>query len=105
VIWGTVIDPDMQDEVRVTVIATGFDSQEAQMRRAAGIPHHRGREPESAPKLPPASHPHHAHAGPGTPRPTYRFEHEEARRAPAVGLDPSDEDALDIPTFLRRKAD
>jgi cell division protein FtsZ len=105
VIWGTVIDPDLQDEVRVTVIATGFDSQEAEMRRAAGIPHHRAREPEvHPPKLAPAAHVQHAHAT-GTPRPTYRFEHEETRRAPAVGLDPSDEDALDIPTFLRRKAD
>ena len=29
IIWGSVIKDDMDDEIRITVIATGFDSQVA----------------------------------------------------------------------------
>ena len=28
IIWGTVMDPDMQDEIKITVIATGFEKNE-----------------------------------------------------------------------------
>jgi cell division protein FtsZ len=92
VIWGMVIDPAMKDEVRVTVIATGFDSQEAQMRRQSGIGHHH------RPAPPKVDH----HAMP-PPRPLVRHDPEPLRHE--IGLGPSDEDELDIPTFLRRKAD
>jgi cell division protein FtsZ len=109
VIFGTVIDPTLNDEVKVTVIATGFDSQDAQIRRQVGIPQHRVREE------PHAGHGHAGHGGngghphgppPPPPRaPAWRSEAHEVRKEPVVGLHPSDEDELDIPTFLRRKAD
>ncbi len=88
VIFGLVIDPAMGDEVKVTVIATGFDSQEATQRKEAGLPSHRpAREPEAVRPAPPSRRV------------------EEPRGDVVVGLDPRDEDELDIPTFLRRKAD
>jgi cell division protein FtsZ len=36
IIWGNVIKPEMRDEIKVTVIATGFDSQAHMM-----MPHSR----------------------------------------------------------------
>src|SRR5437763_14548244 len=48
VIFGAVIDPALKDEVRVTVIATGFGSQRRRRRREVGTP--LGEEPvERAP--------------------------------------------------------
>ena len=39
IIWGTVIKPDMGDEVKVTVIATGFDTPaHAVMPRPEAVP-------------------------------------------------------------------
>jgi cell division protein FtsZ len=38
VIFGAVIDPALKDEVRVTVIATGFGSQRRRRRREVGTP-------------------------------------------------------------------
>ncbi|MGI6555550.1 MAG: cell division protein FtsZ [Bacillota bacterium] len=36
IIFGAVIDPNCNDEIRITVIATGFDNKEKQQKRAAG---------------------------------------------------------------------
>ena len=38
VIFGAVIDEGSKDEVRVTVIATGFGAQRRRRRREAGVP-------------------------------------------------------------------
>ena len=58
IIWGVSFDPDLEDEMRVTVIATGFDKQ-----------------PESAPRKPertarPTAQPAPAKPGEARPRPT-----------------------------------
>ena len=37
VIWGTAIDPNLEDEVRITVVATGFDQVEALSREAMHV--------------------------------------------------------------------
>jgi cell division protein FtsZ len=91
IIWGTVIRPEQQDEIMITVIATGFEEKGA----AAG--------PRPAPRVQP-------------PRPVRERELEvptfqRERLKKAVGMDfavlDSDLDSadLDIPTFLRRQAD
>jgi cell division protein FtsZ len=78
IIFGAVVDPSFGDEVRVTVVATGFDrpfSKEAppQRRETAPPPREREREPQ-------------------------RRNFEEARPSFHV-----DEDVLDIPSFLRNR--
>ena len=35
VIWGVNFDNELEDEMRITIIATGFDNQKNQMRRPA----------------------------------------------------------------------
>ncbi|MBS04422.1 MAG: cell division protein FtsZ [Gammaproteobacteria bacterium] len=90
VVVGTVIDAEMQDELRVTVVATGIGAQEL---------------PEEAPRV---SEPvRRAVAGDGVPdyeqfeRPTVVRQQQEAEAAVRGG----DLDYLDVPAFLRRQAD
>ena len=77
IIWGSVIKDDMTDEVRITVIATGFDT-------AASV---------ATPK-PRIVEPVQAVATGGAPTPT-----------PYVPRDASGAENLDVPTFMRRQAD
>ena len=42
IIWGTVIDEKLGDEVRVTVIAAGFDNGTPTVRAAGSMPVRRG---------------------------------------------------------------
>jgi cell division protein FtsZ len=93
---GTVIDPEMTDEIRVTVVATGLGQavgfaekpMKVVRRTPAGVPPPKPREPNYA----------------------------ELEKTPAVsrkravgdgmtGNHESLEDLLDIPAFLRRQAD
>src|SRR5205085_5451072 len=72
VIFGAVIDESLTDEVRVTVIATGFGPHRTRRRRVAEVP-----EAEPAPRS------------------------EEPRPAPrSEGFDVPDE-ILEVPSFLR----
>jgi cell division protein FtsZ len=104
VVVGCVIDPDMKDDIRVTVVATGIGrpsatQAEPQMdsRRMTAI--HGGRQPSrSIPTLDDLN------------VPTYirnQREHQpQQRRAVGDGLSMSDDNSLlDIPAFLRRQAD
>ncbi|MFV1972364.1 MAG: cell division protein FtsZ [Thiohalobacterales bacterium] len=90
VVVGTVIDPDMRDELRVTVVATGLGEQ--------------AREQQERPSLV-------ARTGTGGvdyDRPTIaRRISRKARKAAAAagGNTAEDVDYLDIPAFLRRQAD
>jgi len=95
VVVGTVIDPDMRDELRVTVVATGL-----------------GMQPKKA-----AEKPTGLHVAPVTRKqvegnkpvnydtPTV-IRRNPAQRAQAVGGNSAEDmDLLDIPAFLRRQAD
>jgi cell division protein FtsZ len=113
IIFGAVIDESMGDEVRITVIATGF-GERAEARGNA-----RPAAPESRPA------PVHAAADNRPVRrlglvvddeldvPTWQRRQKEANgtperavaRRPAPGEDEDGHDDLDIPTFLRRGAD
>ncbi len=88
VVVGTVIDPDMTDEIRVTVVATGLGQAAVNADAPIRIVHRNTAQAE----------------------PNYqRFDEPTVRRNRAVGdgLEEggSKEDMLDIPAFLRRQAD
>nr|WP_290667541.1 cell division protein FtsZ [Ardenticatena sp.] len=80
IIFGAVIDPTMEDEIRITLIATGFESNARRQRppqetrkRAVGD----GQTPRRGPNL-----------------------HEKVKEFPARRFDRDD---LDVPAFLRRR--
>ena len=90
VVVGTVIDPDMTDRIRVTVVATGLGQSAVNAERPVQIV----RRPAVAANNEPDYH---------------RLDEPAVRRKRAVGDGLEDsglqEDLLDIPAFLRRQAD
>jgi cell division protein FtsZ len=90
VVIGTVIDPDMNDEIRVTVVATGLGQAvgfaEKPMKVVRKVPLMKAREPNYNELEKPAV---------------------QRKRAVGDGVTSSEslEDLLDIPAFLRRQAD
>ncbi len=92
IIFGAVIDEQMEEEIRVTVIATGFGRMEERM-----LPHLKKVSPISL------------SLRDNLDVPTYlRKEREKSQEAKPEGVDelPSyDEEHYDIPTFLRKQAD
>jgi len=108
IIFGTVIDDALGDEVRVTVIAAGFDGGQPP-RRQPGItraPDLRQSRP-AAPAPTQASSPTFsrpaASAPAATPQPTFRSpEQPQERPAPYSAPRPAvPEDDLDVPDFLK----
>ncbi|MFZ5654627.1 MAG: cell division protein FtsZ [Pseudomonadota bacterium] len=96
VVVGTVIDPEMGDEIRVTVVATGLGRPEEELRpvavpsgRSAKVLHNNGEIDYAALDKPTVSR-----------RPVT----EAAARKLDLRQD-ADLDYLDIPAFLRRQAD
>ena len=86
IIFGAVIDPSLQDEVRITVIATGFSE----------------RKESSQPSGKVVDLPRPARPGVPTPK-DWRRRVPADIRAEGDG-EPTEED-LDVPAFLRRQAD
>ena len=88
VVMGTVIDPEMTDKIRVTVVATGLGKQSAQAEQPMRIV--RRAAAQSEPN-------YHTLDQPTVQR----------QRAVGDGLDGAglQEELLDIPAFLRRQAD
>ncbi|MGB5717717.1 MAG: cell division protein FtsZ [Gammaproteobacteria bacterium] len=97
VVVGTVIDPDMRDELRVTVVATGLGSE----AKAKSV--------EQQPTLVHVRTPDvdRTTGGVDLDRPTVlRNKNKAAQRAQAIGGNSAEDmDYLDIPAFLRRQAD
>ncbi|HLR16118.1 MAG TPA: cell division protein FtsZ [Bacillota bacterium] len=86
VIFGSVINDDLEDEIIVTVIATGFDENkqtEEQSQARREIPQQRQTQRQAPPQQ--------------TPR------REERRNDANEEVAGTDEDTLDIPTFLRNR--
>jgi len=79
IIFGAVIDETLQDEMRITVIATGFDKEIVSVASAAAT--------NVMPSTPPRY----------VPRPQ-----DDLPRGPILGARADD---LDVPTFIRKKAD
>jgi cell division protein FtsZ len=88
IIFGAVIDPTLQDEVRMTVIATGFTE-----KKEATVPGGKVVDLPKAPRPSPSG------------APSWRRRALEVRAEGAAGPDDSGEDDLDVPAFLRRQAD
>src|SRR5467141_4184866 len=90
IIFGAVIDESLADEVRITVIATGFVEKKMQLEPSGKV-------------LDLARTPRSAGGTSGTAAPAWRRRFGEAR---AEGDSPLDaEHDYDVPTFLRRSAD
>ncbi len=108
VVVGTVIDPELSNEVRVTVVATGLGRPAgaaaarpvvgATLREAAAPREARGEAPMRVVRRSAPSSSDYAKLD----RPTV-----QRQRAVGDGLrqDPPSDDLLDIPAFLRRQAD
>ncbi|HTX24712.1 MAG TPA: cell division protein FtsZ [Steroidobacteraceae bacterium] len=105
VVVGTVIDPDLTNQVRVTVVATGLGrpatpTRHAGHREAPPVRESLGRD--ASMRLVRRSQPLSSSDYAVLDKPTV-----QRQRAVGDGLreDPQPEDLLDIPAFLRRQAD
>ena len=118
IVIGTVLDPDMQDEVRVTVVATGLNRNAGrQPVRGSDYGHHdpavrrpqvqlintQGRRDGTTGMFIEDSH--EAHAAPSLAASLRGRSSSEPAPAPAVADFGNDSSYLDIPAFLRRQAD
>ena len=95
VVVGTVIDPDMGDELRVTVVATGLGSEAARAPLQVI---------DNAPKAASAdveNEPDYAQFE----RPTAMRKSRRAGTGQALAVEAGGEEYFDIPAFLRRQAD
>jgi cell division protein FtsZ len=97
IIFGDVIEEEMAETVRVTVIATGFDGVQASeaVEEVASVAQLRPYAPKPAPPKPPAESVPFLRRG----------QAKKVVNAPQLPLDDLSEEVLDIPTFLRRQAD
>ncbi len=86
IIFGAVIDPSLQDEVRITVIATGFTERKESNQPAGKVV-----DMARAPRI-------------GSAPASGHWRRRMPADARAEGDMPSEED-LDVPAFLRRQAD
>ncbi|MFB6260775.1 MAG: cell division protein FtsZ, partial [Thiohalorhabdaceae bacterium] len=84
VVMGTVLDPELSDELRVTVVATGLGEAKREKPRP------------QAQAAPPAAK---KESSESLDTPTYLRRQREAQQS---GVD---QDDLDIPAFLRKQAD
>ena len=90
VVVGTVIDPDMSEEIRVTLVATGLDKQGAELKAVPTEQSSTLRQIEiEQPRMV---------AGGGQTTPYYES-------APQQSTTTTDSSYLDIPAFLRNQAD
>lgn len=92
IIFGATIDPQMRDEVKITLIATGFDSVPRTVQRSRTFP---GVSSNVMPSQPPQVQP-----------PAYQQRQPPAQQPPQQRPQPSfnnSSDDLDIPPFLRNR--
>jgi cell division GTPase FtsZ len=97
IIFGSVIDDNMQGEIRVTVIATGFGyPKETATTVPLVIPAKKPKiaQPQSEPQP----------VGTGGVSPTFRRPTPNERFRDRVNAPPADEKSLEIPTFLRKRS-
>jgi cell division protein FtsZ len=96
IIFGSLIDDSVADEVKITIIATGFQSRD--LRRPTPAPAHLVARPAPAQVVTePVLGPVRARAVAAEPRPL------APTRPVKEPILPLDEDQFDIPTFLRRQ--
>ena len=103
VVVGTVIDPELSNQVRVTVVATGLGRPAAAARPPVQRERRRRGREVREPGMRVVPRPRTASDYAAFERPTAHRQ----QRAVGDGLRPEAEaeDVLDIPAFLRRQAD
>jgi cell division protein FtsZ len=90
IIFGTVIDESMGDEIRITVIATGFEDAMKKKQAPANVAHLGGFRKENL----------------ATPTFLRKEKSRDAAHVLTMGLNDENEAVdIEIPTFLRRQAD
>ncbi len=98
IIFGDVLDDEMGETVRVTVIATGFDEhQEEQPEEVPRVTELRTYTPKVAVAM--------AAAAPAPERGAYLRKGNKVVGSSQLAIEELTEEVLDIPTFLRRQAD
>ena len=102
VVVGTVIDPDMRDELRVTVVATGLGGA-AETRKPEPVAVQPVKKVANS-DVNPAAPERHEHLE-SLDVPTAIRRNPNAARAYVEAAESQDMDYLDIPAFLRRQAD
>jgi cell division protein FtsZ len=109
IIFGAVVDPAMEGEIRVTVIATGFDRREAKEigpTRAAGVIQFPQRQVAGMRGSAGLVQPHTAAGGTSGPSGTRRAGAPPAGSPPGPVVPPSEPlSDMEIPTFIRRQMD
>ena len=119
VIFGANIDPDLGDEVRITVVATGFDSRERRSMSSHGAsevpaqstwsPSSLLRREQERPAPSPMKPARPMMVPPKPARMEYASEPESSRaQKPSIPampkkVEPQEEDDLEIPAFIRKK--
>ena len=88
ILFGAVIDPELEDNIKVTVIATGFQIEQD----SAQIPAHRPEVPVSREQEEPVQRRGSRYFVPGGPDPQY-------------GINLGDKDEYEIPAILRKQMD
>jgi len=100
---GTVIDPDMRDELHVTVVATGLG---AKIEKPVKVIDNTMQTSQNASSQPSARQEMPSVNYRDLDRPTVMRNQAHAGAAAAAKMNPNDDlDYLDIPAFLRRQAD
>jgi cell division protein FtsZ len=103
VVVGTVIDPEMASQIRVTVVATGLGKPVVRVAAQPAVAHH------AAHHAPPLTMRVIRHKSPMAPTDYAMLDKPTVQRQRAVGdglrAEVDSEDLLDIPAFLRRQAD
>jgi len=93
IIFGTVVDENMVDEIRITVIATGFDENTAKKQVAANISHLSSYKREDL-------------STPAFIRKGGKTDSEDIHNVIKMGvIDDLEDSDFEVPAFLRKKAD
>jgi cell division protein FtsZ len=106
IIFGAVIDERMKDEVRITVIATGFGEKEERKPILSSVTYNASKDSKGKKVV------HLGTIVDDLDSPTWQRKRQEPSEAEAVASDKAgmqfsqeDEDKFDIPTFLRKQMD
>ncbi|ROM57667.1 cell division protein FtsZ [Pseudomonas poae] len=103
---GTVIDPDMRDELHVTVVATGLGAKIEKPVKVIDNTLHNSQASQAAAAPAPVRQEQPSVNYRDLDRPTVMRNQAQAGTAASRSLNPQDDlDYLDIPAFLRRQAD
>lgn len=101
IIFGATIDEDMHDQLRITVVATGFDSSKQQLSQFVSQPHEEEHSPfiQSSNEQNRQDQPQHSmDQGQQSSQSQNGMSHEPQMKKPETK-----EDEWDIPAFLRQK--